>query len=191
IRHLHRTEVDEAKEPFYKGQKGSSAMPHKQNPVICERICGLARIVRGNMLVCFENVNLWHERDISHSSAERVVIPDSTIAIDYMLKKITEVIKNLSVNPKNMLRNMELNRGLIYSQKILIALMDKGLARMSAYDIVQNISLGVINKGSNFRSEVLRDERIKKHLTQKEIEDIFNPLTYLSNIDAIYQRTGL
>jgi adenylosuccinate lyase len=166
-------------------------MPHKQNPVICERICGLSRVLRGNMLVCFENINLWHERDISHSSAERVVIPDSTITIDYMLKKITEVIKNLSVNPKNMLRNMELNRGLVYSQKILIALMDKGLARMSAYDIVQDISLGVINKGSDFRSEVSSDERIKKYLTQREIEDIFNPLTYLNNVDAIYQRTGL
>ncbi|MBU2101879.1 MAG: adenylosuccinate lyase [Candidatus Omnitrophota bacterium] len=191
IRHLHRTEVDEVKEPFYKGQKGSSAMPHKQNPVICERICGLARVVRANMMVAFENINLWHERDISHSSAERVVIPDSTIAISYMLKQFTEVIKNLAVNPKNMLRNIELNRGLIYSQKILIALMDKGLARMDAYTIVQDISLRVINEGSNFKTQALADARLAKHVTKKEIEAMFDPYAYLANVNAIYRRAGL
>ncbi|MDD5195339.1 MAG: adenylosuccinate lyase [Candidatus Omnitrophica bacterium] len=191
IRHLQRTEVNEVKEPFYKGQKGSSAMPHKQNPVICERICGLSRILRGNMLVSFENINLWHERDISHSSAERVIIPDSTVTIDYMLKKSIEVVRGLVVRPENMLRNMELNRGLIYSQKILIALMDKGLGRMDAYDIVQSVSLNVINKGTDFKKEAFRDSKIRKYLTSKEIQSIFDPYTYLSNVDAIYRRFGL
>jgi len=191
IRHLHRTEVDEAKEPFYEGQKGSSAMPHKQNPIICERLCGLARLLRGNMLVAYENINLWHERDISHSSVERVIIPDSTIIVDYMLKKCEEVVKGLRVNRQNMLNNIELNRGLIYSQKILLKLMEKGLARMTAYDIVQRISLDVINNNSNFKQEVAKDKEINKYLTKKEIEEIFNPYTYLSNIDKIYKRAGL
>ncbi|MDD4954847.1 MAG: adenylosuccinate lyase [Candidatus Omnitrophica bacterium] len=191
IRHLHRTEVDEAKEPFYQGQKGSSAMPHKQNPVICERICGLARLLRGNMLVAYENINLWHERDISHSSVERVIIPDSTITIDYMIKKCEEVIRGLRVNKQNMLNNIEINRGLIYSQKILLKLMEKGLARMTAYDMVQRISLDVINNNSNFKQEVIKDKEINKYLTKKEIEEIFNPYTYLGNVDKIYKRAGL
>jgi adenylosuccinate lyase len=191
IRHLHRTEVEEAKEPFYKGQKGSSAMPHKQNPIKCERICGLARILRGNMLVAFENINLWHERDISHSSAERVIIPDSTIVLDYMLKIFIEVIKYLRVNPQSMKKNIELNRGLIYSQKLLLKLMDKGLPRMKAYDYVQNISLKVINKNSTFKEEVLKDARINRYLKKREIEEIFDPYLYLNNIDKIYKRMGL
>jgi adenylosuccinate lyase len=191
VRHLQRSEVEEAKEPFYRGQKGSSAMPHKQNPIICERICGLARLIRGNMLVAFENINLWHERDISHSSVERVILPDSTIVLDYILKKTIEVIKGLRVDPKNMLRNIELNRGLIYSQRILLKLMQKGLARMDAYDIVQTISLRVINENSNFKEEVLKDEKIAKYFTKKELEELFNPYTYLHNIDKIYRRTRL
>lgn len=191
VRHLHRSEVDEAKEPFYAGQKGSSAMPHKQNPVICERICGLSRLLRGNMLVTFENISLWHERDISHSSVERVVLPDSTIVLDYMLKKASEVVRGLRVNAKNMLRNIELNRGLIYSQRILLKLMEKGLARMEAYDIVQAISLKVINNNSSFKEEVLKDREIAKHFVKKEIEELFNPYAYLHNIDKIYKRAGL
>lgn len=191
IRHLHRTEVGEAKEPFYKGQKGSSAMPHKQNPIICERICGLSRLLRGNTLVAFENINLWHERDISHSSAERVILPDSTITLDYMLKIFEKVIRNLKVDPKKMVKNMELNRGLVYSQKILLRLMEKGLPRTTAYDYVQSISLKVINKNSTFKEEVLKDPKVKKYLTKKEIESIFNPYTYLVHIDKIYKRLGL
>jgi len=191
IRHLHRSEVGEVKEPFYKGQKGSSAMPHKQNPVICERICGLARILRANMLVASENINLWHERDISHSSAERVILPDSTAALGYMLKKFKEVVKNLKVNPQNMLKNIELNRGIVYSQKILIKLMDCGLSRTGAYDIVQRISLKVINENSTFKEEVLKDTEIKKFLKSKEIEEVFDPYTYLANIDKIYKRVSL
>ncbi len=191
VRHLHRSEVAEAAEPFYRGQKGSSAMPHKQNPVICERICGLARVLRANAFAASENINLWHERDISHSSAERVILPDSTAALDYMLKKFREVIKGLRVNSRNMLKNMELNRGIIYSQKILLELMSKGLTRMKAYDIVQNIALKVINGSSNFKQESLKDSGIRKFLNRKELEAIFNPYSYLSNIDKIYRRFKL
>ncbi len=191
IRHLHRSEVAEAQEPFYKGQKGSSAMPHKQNPIICERLCGLARILRANMLAASENINLWHERDISHSSVERIILPDSTIGLDYMLKKAKEVVRNLKVNPDRMLKNIELNRGIIYSQKILINLMNKGLSRMQAYDMVQAIALKVINKDSNFKEEAATDKKLKKFLSDKELEDIFNPYTYLSNINKIYKRFKL
>jgi adenylosuccinate lyase len=191
IRHLHRSEVDEVKEPFYRGQKGSSAMPHKQNPIICERICGLARILRANSLAASENINLWHERDISHSSAERIILPDSTIALDYSLKKFKEVIRNLKVKPENMLRNIELSRGIVYSQKILLGLMNKGLSRMEAYDIVQRTALSVINKNSNFRNEALADKRIKKLLSREELEEIFDPYAYLANIDKIYKRFKL
>jgi adenylosuccinate lyase len=191
IRHLHRNEVDEVKEPFYKGQKGSSAMPHKQNPIVCERICGLARLMRANMVAAYENINLWHERDISHSSVERVILPDSTIALVYVLGKFKEVVKNLKVKPQNMLRNIELNRGIIYSQKILIKLMDKGSSRIKAYDLVQGISLRVINKNSNFKEEALSDKKLSKFLTKEELKEIFNPYTYLVNIDKIYKRFAL
>jgi len=188
IRHLHRTEVEEAKEPFYSGQKGSSAMPHKQNPIICERICGLSRLLRGNMLAAYENINLWHERDISHSSCERVIIPDSSITIDYMLKKMTEVVRGLRVNTHNMLKNIELNRGLVFSQKALLKLMDKGIARMKAYDIIQNISLKVINKNSNFKDEAFKDRSIRRFLSESELEEIFVPYSYIKNVDRIYKR---
>ncbi|MFH1504757.1 MAG: adenylosuccinate lyase [Candidatus Omnitrophota bacterium] len=188
VRHLHRTEVDEAKEPFYKGQKGSSAMPHKQNPIICERLCGLSRLLRSNTSAASENINLWHERDISHSSVERVILPDSTITLDYMLQKLREVVKNLNVKPKNMLKNIELNRGIVYSQKILIKLMDKGLSRIKAYDIVQEIALKVINEGSTFQKEALKDSKLKKLIKKEELEKIFNPYAYLANIDKIYKR---
>ncbi|NQT28666.1 MAG: adenylosuccinate lyase, partial [Candidatus Omnitrophica bacterium] len=191
IRHLHRTEVDEVKEPFYKGQKGSSAMPHKQNPIVCERLCGLARLLRANVTAASENINLWHERDISHSSVERVIIPDSTIALDYSLQKFKEVIKNLKIKPKNMLKNIELNRGIIYSQKMLIKLMDKGLSRIQAYDIVQKVALNVINKSSSFRDEAIASREIRKFLKKAEVEAIFNPYAYLANIDKIYKRFKL
>ena len=188
IRHLHRTEVEEVKEPFYSGQKGSSAMPHKQNPIICERICGLSRLLRGNMLAAYENINLWHERDISHSSCERIIIPDSSITVDYMLKKMTEVIRNLRVNTRNMLKNIELNRGLVFSQKALLKLMDKGITRMKAYDIIQNISLKVINKNSNFKDEAFKDKSIRRFLSKSELEEIFVPYSYIKNVDRIYNR---
>jgi adenylosuccinate lyase len=191
IRHLHRTEVDEAKEPFYSGQKGSSAMPHKQNPIVSERICGLARLLRSNAFAASENINLWHERDISHSSVERVIIPDSTIIIDYMLQKFKEVVSKIKVNPKSMIRNIELNRGIIYSQKVLTELMKKGLSRMDAYDLIQKISLEVINNNSNFKEEIFKNKRIRNILDEKILNKIFDPYSYLSNIDKIYKRFNL
>lgn len=191
IRHLHRTEVGEAQEPFFKGQKGSSAMPHKQNPILCERVCGLSRLLRGNMLVAYENVNLWHERDISHSSAERIILPDSTVTLDYMLHKSLQVVKNLRVHPQRMLKNIELNRGLIYSQKILLKLMEKGISRIKAYDLVQSIALDVINKKSDFKTEVRKNASIRKYLTGQELDAVFNPYEYLKNIDKIYKRVRL
>ena len=191
IRHLQRTEVQEAKEPFFEGQKGSSAMPHKQNPIVLERICGLSRVLRGNMLTAYENINLWNERDISHSSAERIIIPDSTILIDYMIRKFTEVIKHLEVNSQNMTKNIELTRGLIYSQRLLLELMKKGLPRMEAYDLVQAISLKVIKGKSNFKREVYNHKEMRKYFSQEELDQMFTPHKYLKNIDVIYKRMGL
>ncbi|MDD5069743.1 MAG: adenylosuccinate lyase [Candidatus Omnitrophica bacterium] len=191
IRHLHRNEVDEVKEPFYKGQKGSSAMPHKQNPIVCERICGLSRLLRGNMLVGFENINLWHERDISHSSAERVILPDSTIALVYSLRLLKRVVKDLNVKPENMKKNIELNRGIVYSQKMMVKLMQKGFSRMDAYDLVQSISLKVINNNETFQESAVKNKLLEKHLSQEEIKEIFDPYSYLVNIDKIYERFGL
>jgi adenylosuccinate lyase len=191
VRHLHRSEVNEANEPFYKGQKGSSAMPHKKNPIICERLCGMARIIRANMLAASENINLWHERDISHSSVERVILPDSTITLVYMLNKLCEVVKNLKVNKEDMLKNIELNRGIIYSQKILVKLMSKGVSRMQGYDLVQRISLDVMNDKSSFKEKALANRDLLKHISVKELEEIFDPYSYLSNIDKIYKRFDL
>jgi len=188
IRHLHRTEVNEMQEPFYEGQKGSSAMPHKQNPVICERMCGMARLIRGNMQVAYENINLWHERDISHSSNERVILPDSTIALYYMLKKFTSVIKDIRVHPENSLKNMEISRGIVYSQKILLKLMDCGIGRMEAYDMVQAAALRAINNNTTFEKEIFADKPIAKYLNQKAISELFDPRTYLKNVDKIYKR---
>jgi adenylosuccinate lyase len=151
----------------------------------------LARLVRANTFAAYENINLWHERDISHSSVERVIIPDSTAACDYMLRKMAQVVKGLTVNEKNMLRNIELNRGLIYSQKILLKLMEHGLGRIEAYDIVQAISLRVINNNSSFKEETIKDSRVRKYFSAKEIGDFFDPYIYLRNIGKIYKRTGL
>ena len=191
IRHLQRTEVLEVEEPFGKGQKGSSAMPHKRNPVICERICGLSRIMRANALVAMENVNLWHERDISHSSAERVIFPDSTIVLDYMLNKFIEVIEGLSVYPENMLENLVRTKGLIFSQRILLSLMDKGLTRANAYDLVQALAMKSWKERLDFKAMVLADKDILKHLNRKEIESCFELDYYLRNIDVIFKRLRL
>jgi len=188
---LHRTEVEEVEEPFYKGQKGSSAMPHKKNPVICERICGLSRLIRANMLAGFENINLWHERDISHSSTERVILPDTTIALDYMLIKFLEVLKGLKVNSKNMLLNLEKNKGIIYSQRIMVALMDKGLPREQAYNLVQAVALRAKEKKTSFKNAVAGDKKIGSFFSQKEIESFFSPAYYLKNINSIYKKLGI
>ncbi|MBD3246423.1 MAG: adenylosuccinate lyase [Candidatus Omnitrophica bacterium] len=191
IRHLQRNEVAEAKEPFYRGQKGSSAMPHKQNPISCERLCGLSRLLRGNMLTAYENINLWHERDISHSSAERVILPDATITVVYMLKLASRIMNDLHVDSKKMMKNIELNRGLIFSQKLLLLLMGKGVGRMEAYDIVQEISLRVINESSTFQAEVKKDARVAELVSESERDEIFDSFSYLTNVDNIYARVGL
>jgi len=188
IRGLQRTEIYEVEEKFFSGQKGSSAMPHKRNPIICERICGLSRVVRANALVALENINLWHERDISHSSAERIIIPDSNILLDYMLQKFTNLISNLSVYPERMKENLQKTKGLIFSQKIMLRLTEKGLSREEAYRIVQGISLQVWQGQAEFKELLLGDPEVGQYLTKSEIEECFDYQSYLKNIDPIFAR---
>jgi len=188
IRHLQRTEVLEAEEPFGQGQKGSSAMPHKRNPVVCERICGLARLLRGNLVAAMENVALWHERDISHSSVERVIMPDSTIVLDYMLNKFIEVIDGLAVYPDNMLANLVRTRGLIFSQRVLLELMNKGLRRTEAYDLVQRCAMKSWREVSDFKENLLKDKEVLRYLNQKDLDKIFDLAYYLRNINKIFSR---
>ena len=190
IRHLQKTEVLEVEEFFDKGQKGSSAMPHKRNPIISERICGLARLLRSNALASFENINLWHERDISHSSVERVIFPDSCITLNYMLDITIKLIKNLIIYPENMFHNLNLTRGLIFSQKVLLKLIEKGAAREEAYKMVQDSAMKVWNdKDSNLLSELLNSSEIKKYLSPKEIEETFAFDNMLKNVETIFERT--
>ncbi len=188
IRGLQRTEIHEVEEEFAKGQKGSSAMPHKKNPIISERICGLSRVIRANTVTALENVNLWHERDISHSSAERIIIPDSNILIDYMLRKFTDLVNNLNVYPEHMKENLEKTRGLIFSQKIMLELTKKGLSREEAYKIVQRISMKVWQGKDNFKELLLADSGIGKYLSKWEIKKCFDYQSYLNNIDMIFNR---
>ncbi|KUK52994.1 MAG: Adenylosuccinate lyase [Desulfotomaculum sp. 46_296] len=190
IRHLQRTEVREAEEFFAEGQKGSSAMPHKRNPIIAERISGLSRLLRGNAVAGMENVALWHERDISHSSVERVIIPDSTIALDYMLFKCTEMIKKLFVYPEKMFANMQLSRGLVFSQRVLIALVEKGVSREQAYSLVQRNAMESWREGRDFKTLLKADPEVAGFLNSEEIETIFDYRAYLKNIDHIYGRFG-
>lgn len=191
IRHLQRTEVLEAEEPFGKGQKGSSAMPHKRNPVICERICGLSRILRANSMAAMENIALWHERDISHSSVERVIIPDSTIALDYMLNKFIYVVDGLLVYPENMMANLIRTKGLIFSQRVLLELMERGLPRMKAYDFVQRCAMRSWRERLDFKVLLLQDKDVLKYLTEKDLDKIFNLDYYLRNVNKIYRKAGL
>ncbi|MBL7074405.1 adenylosuccinate lyase [candidate division KSB1 bacterium] len=191
IRNLQRTEILEVEEPFGKGQKGSSAMPHKRNPITCERIVGLARMVRANAMVALENIALWHERDLTHSSAERIIFPDTTILIDYMLEKTIAVLENLTVYPENMEANLNLLNGLIFSQAVLLALVKKGMDREGAYRIVQRNAMAASRARENFKEKISGDKTIKKLLTLEEIEDCFDLKTHLRNIDRIYERAGL
>lgn len=188
IRHLQRTEVLEAEEPFMAGQKGSSAMPHKRNPIGCENLSGLARLVRSNAMAALENIALWHERDISHSSVERVIIPDSSILTDYMLNRLKGILDKLHVYPKRMKENMLKSYGLFNSQKVMLALIDKGLNRDFAYDIVQRNAMKSWQTGSQFRKILFRDTDVKRYLTAKEMEDIFDLKYYLKNVDYIFKR---
>jgi len=191
IRHLQRTEVLEAEEYFSEGQKGSSAMPHKRNPVRCERIAGLARIVRANAIAGMENIPLWHERDISHSSVERVIIPDSTILVDFMLSEMTDIIDKLIVYPERMLRNLNLTKGLIFSQKVLLALVEKGLTRETAYKIVQRNAMRCWKTGENFIDVLKEDEDIIKYLGDGELEKIFDYKSILEKINFIFEKIGI
>ncbi len=191
IRHLQKTEVLEAEEYFSKGQKGSSAMPHKRNPVVCERIAGLARVLRSNALAAMENINLWHERDISHSSVERVIIPDSCIVLDYILADMTRILDTLLVYPEHMLENLNRTHGLIFSQEVLLALIQKGLKREDAYRIVQEEAMKVWNERKDFKQLLLANEVVMNHLTSKELDELFNPERSLKNVDYIFQRIGL
>jgi adenylosuccinate lyase len=188
IRHLQRTEVLEAEEPFEKGQKGSSAMPHKKNPIGCENIAGLARLVRSNAIAAMENMALWHERDISHSSVERVIGPDSTILIDYMLHRLGRIVKNLVVYPDHMIENLNKMKGLIYSQQVLLKLADRGLERQEAYEMVQRNALKVWETGRDFQSLVLEDKEIRKYLSRKDIAEIFSLEYHLKHVEHIFQR---
>lgn len=190
VRHLQKTEVLEAEEYFSKGQKGSSAMPHKRNPIISERIAGMARILRGNAMAGLENITLWHERDISHSSVERVIIPDSTILLDYMLAKTVGLVKNLLIYPENMKKNLELTRGLVFSQKVLLSITEKGATREAAYKIVQDSAMEVwLDAGKNLKDELIKKEEVLEYLTSEELEKLFDYNRTLQNIDIIFKRT--
>jgi adenylosuccinate lyase len=188
IRHLQRTEVREAEEPFGGEQRGSSAMPHKRNPVTCEQICGLARIVRSNLLASFENVALWHERDISHSSVERIILPDSTILVDYMLAKMTAIIADMRVFPERMLRNLESTHGLVFSGQLLQDLVEKGMPRDDAYKAVQEDSMAAWENESSFRDRVAADKRVTKYLDAAALAHTFDLQRQLRHVDAIFAR---
>ena len=188
IRNLQRTEIFEVQEGFSSHQKGSSAMPHKRNPVLCENLCGLARVVRGNATTEMQNVVLWHERDISHSSAERIIFPDSTILVDFILNRFNSVLENLVVYEKNMERNTKLYGGVVFSQKVMLKLTEKGLSREEAYEIVQKNALKAIDENGDFEQNLLIDERVTSKLTPAEIAECFDVSTYLKNVDAIFAK---
>ena len=191
IRNLQKTELREVEEPFSKGQHGSSAMPHKRNPVMCERITGLARVLRANAMVSMENVALWHERDISHSSAERIVIPDSAILLDYMLDQTVYILKNLNVYPENMRNNLAKTKGLIFSARILVELEKRGMERRKAYDIVQRGAMEVWNKNINFKEALWKDKDFRTALAPKEIEKFFELAYYTKHVDGIFKKVGI
>ncbi|TAK07012.1 adenylosuccinate lyase [bacterium] len=188
IRHLQRTEVLEAEEPFTKGQKGSSAMPHKRNPILSENVAGLARLMRSYATAALENVALWHERDISHSSVERVIAPDATIVLDFMLRRMTYILRDLCVYPENMRRNLERSGGAIFSERLLLRLVDKGLARDVAYRMVQHHALKVGKNGGDLKREILRDPEMRRYLSASDIEQIWDLKHYLRNVDFIFGR---
>ena len=190
IRHLQRTEVLEAEEYFSKGQKGSSAMPHKRNPIVSERITGLARVLRSNSMAALEDVALWHERDISHSSVERIIVPDSCIALDYMLDLMNKLIKNLLVYPENMIKNLNITRGLVFSQTVLLKLVSKGVSREDAYKMVQTSAMQVwADEGKNLLAELSKSDEVLKYLTKEELNNIFDNKKTLKNVDFIFSRT--
>lgn len=191
IRGLQKSEQREVEEFFAKGQKGSSAMPHKRNPIGSENMTGLARVVRGHMMTAYENVSLWHERDISHSSAERIIVPDTTILIDYMLNRFGNIVKNLTVFPENMIRNMNATFGLIYSQHVMLKLIDKGMTREEAYDLVQPKTAYSWDNQTDFRPLLEADEKVMSVLTKEDLDEAFDYNYHLKNVDTIFERVGL
>jgi len=191
IRHLQRTEVREVMEAFSKHQKGSSAMPHKQNPIGSENICGCARVLRGYMAASYENIPLWHERDISHSSAERIIAPDATMLVDYMLQRMNDILTNLVVDEQQMLKNIELTYGVIYSQRFVLKLIDQGMSREAAYDLVQPHAIKAWEQKIPFKQLVTADPQISQHLSMVEIEDCFDLRHHLAQVDVIFHRVGL
>ncbi|HEV8617007.1 MAG TPA: lyase family protein, partial [Methylomirabilota bacterium] len=191
VRGLQRTEVLEAQEPFGEGQKGSSAMPHKRNPELSERICGLARLLRGNAAAALENVALWHERDISHSSVERVILPDSTIALDYVLDLTAFIVEGLDVNPARMAENFDLSYGLVYSQRVMLKLTEAGLARQTAYEIVQRHAMRAWKERRAFLDLLAEDPAVTEKLSPGELKACFDPAWYVRNVEAIFRRAGL
>lgn len=191
IRHLQKTEALELEEPFSKGQKGSSAMPHKKNPITCERLSGIARIIRGNMLASFENIALWHERDISHSSVERVILPDSTILVDYALAQFTNLIKDIVVNKDSIKRNLELTKGLVFSQTVLLKLIEKKMKREDAYRIVQNVAMKSWAERSDFRELLKNDREVGRFLSGSELNRLFDYSASSARVDYIFRRVGI
>src|SRR5690625_1012065 len=191
IRHLQKTETREVEEFFRAGQTGSSAMPHKRNPIASENLSGMARVMRGYMVTAYENVPLWHERDISHSSTERIIIPDATIALNYMLNRFTNVLKNLTVFPENMKQNIGKTYGVVFSQRVLLALIEKGLAREAAYDVVQPLAMKAWKEGIEFKQLLKEDGTVTKTLSDEEIEDCFDHTYHLKNVDYVFERLGL
>jgi len=191
IRGLQQTEILEAEEPFEAGQTGSSAMPHKRNPELCERVCGLARLVRGHALTSMENIALWHERDISHSSTERIILPDSCLVLDYVMYIFTYIMKGLQVYPERMRENLELTKGLVFSQRVMLALIEKGLSREEAYRIVQRNAMQAWKDRASFLDLLIGDAEVGKHLSKAELEDIFDYAYFIRHVDAIFERLGL
>ncbi len=191
LRHLQRTEVLEVEEPFGKGQKGSSAMPHKKNPIIGERITGMARLIRGNATAAYENIALWHERDISHSSVERVILPDSTILMHYMLRQMTKVLRGLKVNTETMRDNVEKTHGLIFSQRVMLALVEKGLAREKAYEMTQRNAMRAWDEKKDLKYLVFEDKEVMSFLNEEEVDDLFDYAHHTKNVDYIFKRAGL
>ncbi len=191
IRHLQRTEVREVEEPFQKGQKGSSAMPHKRNPILCERVTGLSRVIKSNINVALDNITLWHERDISHSSAERVIFPDSTIALDYLVHRMIFILQNLLVYPENMQENIEKTGGLFYSQSLLLLLIEKGLTREESYKLVQDMAMRVWKREGSLKELTLKSPELSGKISSEEIDRLFDIDRYYKNIDAIYKKAGI
>jgi len=188
FRHLQRTEVLEVQEPFKKGQRGSSAMPHKKNPIICERLTGMARLLRGYAGAALEDIALWHERDISHSSVERIMLPDATMLLYYMAKKSLVLVKDLVVYPERMLDNFKASRNLVFSQRVMLTLVEKGMAREEAYRLVQELSMDCWNEGRDFKEAVAKSRKIEKYISEREIDGLFDPEYYLRNVDPIFKR---